>query len=278
MNLSSLKLILMVVFVFIFVGQSWLIFLITKSCNNYFQSMFTNNFCSIQWPIPILCALTVIPLLIPLLYNKKKYLEITYFGFMPNRFILNSQRARVVSLLFRFWINSNYWMLVSFHFRSEIGEINWTVPAIAFPRMTRLLSLSSYKYSALLGFIVSVGGLTESLVSQMSPLASFYIISSELCSLLWRKCYSRTVEISVNLRLTGFFTSQIIRNLYFWMKLSSITNSNEAQFFPVFIFPFLGYLLSLISLFRFDIRLSLYCNSWQKNKCPGMIYIYFDEW
>ena len=64
-------------------------------------------------------------------------------------------------------------MIVSLYFRSEIGEINWTVPAIAFPRMTRLLSLSSYKYSVLLGFTVSVGGLTESLVSQMSLFATF---------------------------------------------------------------------------------------------------------
>eukprot|EP00112_Aurelia_sp_Birch-Aquarium-sp1_P000058 Seg1001.15 transcript_id=Seg1001.15/GoldUCD/mRNA.D3Y31 product="Tubulin-specific chaperone D" protein_id=Seg1001.15/GoldUCD/D3Y31 len=65
---------------------------------------------------------------------------------------------------------------------SEIGEINWTVPAIAFPRMTRLLSLSSYKYSALLGFIVSVGGLTESLVRHSSQSLLQFLAEEQMSS------------------------------------------------------------------------------------------------
>ena len=48
--------------------------------------------------------------------------------------------------------------------RSELLEMNWSAPADCFPRITKLLGLSSYRRSVLLGLTVSVGGLTESLV------------------------------------------------------------------------------------------------------------------
>ena len=43
--------------------------------------------------------------------------------------------------------------------------MNWAVPASTFPKFVELLSLPSYNYNMLLGLTVSVGGLTESLVS-----------------------------------------------------------------------------------------------------------------
>ncbi|XP_020626619.1 tubulin-specific chaperone D-like [Orbicella faveolata] len=48
--------------------------------------------------------------------------------------------------------------------RNECLEMNWSAPADCFPRITKLLGLSSYRRSVLLGLTVSVGGLTESLV------------------------------------------------------------------------------------------------------------------
>ena len=50
-------------------------------------------------------------------------------------------------------------------FRSEINNINWRAPEETFPRFTQLLSIEDYMYNTLLGLTVSVGGLTESLVS-----------------------------------------------------------------------------------------------------------------
>ena len=49
--------------------------------------------------------------------------------------------------------------------RNEIESINWGSPANTFPRFIKLLQLPVYMYSVLLGLTVSVGGLTESLVS-----------------------------------------------------------------------------------------------------------------
>ena len=55
-------------------------------------------------------------------------------------------------------------VLLLFFCRSECLEMNWSAPADCFPRITKLLGLSSYRRSVLLGLTVSVGGLTESLV------------------------------------------------------------------------------------------------------------------
>jgi hypothetical protein len=51
------------------------------------------------------------------------------------------------------------------HYRSEIDKINWAAPSDTFPRFAKLLGCDSYTYNVLLGFTVSVGGITESLVS-----------------------------------------------------------------------------------------------------------------
>ncbi|XP_010617003.1 tubulin-specific chaperone D [Fukomys damarensis] len=48
--------------------------------------------------------------------------------------------------------------------RSEVSSVNWNAPSQAFPRITQLLGLPTYRYHVLLGLAVSVGGLTESTV------------------------------------------------------------------------------------------------------------------
>ena len=53
------------------------------------------------------------------------------------------------------------------YFRDEIEEINFAAPATTFPKFSQLLDVDEYSYSILLGFTVSVGGLTESLVSSI---------------------------------------------------------------------------------------------------------------
>ncbi|XP_061472447.1 tubulin-specific chaperone D isoform X2 [Rhineura floridana] len=48
--------------------------------------------------------------------------------------------------------------------RSEAVTFNWNAPSQAFPKITQLLGLPSYRYHVLTGLTVSVGGLTESTV------------------------------------------------------------------------------------------------------------------
>lgn len=43
-------------------------------------------------------------------------------------------------------------------------KIDWSSEADTFPRFVNLLAVSPYSYNIMLGFIASVGGLTESLV------------------------------------------------------------------------------------------------------------------
>jgi hypothetical protein len=43
-------------------------------------------------------------------------------------------------------------------------EINWIAASDTFPRFTQLLAFRPFTYSVLLGLVVSVGGLTESVV------------------------------------------------------------------------------------------------------------------
>lgn len=45
---------------------------------------------------------------------------------------------------------------------------NWTAPGDTFPPMGKLLDIDNYRYRTMLGLCVSVGGLTESLVSSSS--------------------------------------------------------------------------------------------------------------
>ena len=49
--------------------------------------------------------------------------------------------------------------------RNECAELNWAAPSDTFRRFTSLLKQPVYTYNVLLGLTVSVGGLTESLVS-----------------------------------------------------------------------------------------------------------------
>ncbi|KAF6039920.1 TBCD [Bugula neritina] len=48
--------------------------------------------------------------------------------------------------------------------RGEENQINYVSPSVTFPKFVELLDLEMYRYNVLLGFTVSVGGLTESLV------------------------------------------------------------------------------------------------------------------
>uniref|UniRef100_I3MSY6 Tubulin-specific chaperone D n=1 Tax=Ictidomys tridecemlineatus TaxID=43179 RepID=I3MSY6_ICTTR len=48
--------------------------------------------------------------------------------------------------------------------RSDVASVNWNAPSQAFPHITQLLALPTYRYHVLLGLAVSVGGLTESTV------------------------------------------------------------------------------------------------------------------
>jgi hypothetical protein len=58
-------------------------------------------------------------------------------------------------------------------------EINWIAASDTFPRFTQLLAFRPFTYSVLLGLVVSVGGLTESLVR----------VNSSLClKLLFQDC------------------------------------------------------------------------------------------
>ncbi|XP_048760810.2 tubulin-specific chaperone D-like [Ostrea edulis] len=61
--------------------------------------------------------------------------------------------------------------------RSELEEINWAAPSDTFSRFTKLLGLDTYIYNVLLGFTVSVGGLTESLVIHSSASLQVYLRS-----------------------------------------------------------------------------------------------------
>lgn len=47
----------------------------------------------------------------------------------------------------------------------DTSDLNWLQPAQVYPRVVQLLKLKEYRTDLLLGFIVSAGGLTESLVS-----------------------------------------------------------------------------------------------------------------
>lgn len=52
----------------------------------------------------------------------------------------------------------------SLSFRSDVASVNWNAPSQAFPLITQLLDLPTYRYHVLLGLAVSVGGLTASTV------------------------------------------------------------------------------------------------------------------
>ncbi|PSN56928.1 Tubulin-specific chaperone D [Blattella germanica] len=54
-------------------------------------------------------------------------------------------------------------------------EINWIAASDTFPRFTQLLAFQPFTYNVLLGLVVSVGGLTESLVKHSSTSLFMYL-------------------------------------------------------------------------------------------------------
>lgn len=72
--------------------------------------------------------------------------------------------VKKIIFFFRFFRKFKRLNICFFH-RSELGDINWGAPSDTFCRFTQLLGLETYMYNVLLGLTVSVGGLTESLVS-----------------------------------------------------------------------------------------------------------------
>ena len=88
------------------------------------------------------------------------------------------------------------------HCSCDQDALNWAAPSESFPKSVQLLSLPTYQYSALLGLIVSVGGLTESLVNHSSSSFLQYLkqISSRcnVClSVYLSVCLSVHVYLSV---------------------------------------------------------------------------------
>ena len=53
--------------------------------------------------------------------------------------------------------------------------MNWNNPAEVFPKMVRVLEVEAYRKEVLVGLVVSVGGLTESLVG-LSAICYYCII------------------------------------------------------------------------------------------------------
>lgn len=50
----------------------------------------------------------------------------------------------------------------------ECELLNWNSEAVTFPKFVQLLPFNDYTYNLLLGLIVSIGGLTETLVSVLT--------------------------------------------------------------------------------------------------------------
>ncbi|XP_072259692.1 tubulin-specific chaperone D [Pyxicephalus adspersus] len=63
--------------------------------------------------------------------------------------------------------------------KSEANTLNWNAPSQAFPHITQLLGLPTYRYCVLLGLTVSVGGLTESTVRYSSQSLFEYLRASD---------------------------------------------------------------------------------------------------
>lgn len=117
--------------------------------------------CSSKWPLFFLLKQILIAYGKTFLFGcpnivKRKYgLFFSFFLFL-SLFYLALQKSCLFSLF--------QMILYCFCCRNECLEMNWSAPADCFPRITKLLGLSSYRRCVLLGLTVSVGGLTESLV------------------------------------------------------------------------------------------------------------------
>ncbi|GJJ74654.1 tubulin-specific chaperone D [Entomortierella parvispora] len=62
------------------------------------------------------------------------------------------------------------------------ADLNWLQPAQVYPRVVQLLNLKEYRTDLLLGFIVSAGGLTESLVRHSSACLSEFVTDLPITS------------------------------------------------------------------------------------------------
>lgn len=61
--------------------------------------------------------------------------------------------------------------------RDFCTSMNWPVASETFPKFVEVLSQPTYTYSAALGLTVSVGGLTESLVGDLTLFINNYKIN-----------------------------------------------------------------------------------------------------
>ncbi|KAF5295539.1 hypothetical protein FQR65_LT10402, partial [Abscondita terminalis] len=70
-------------------------------------------------------------------------------------------------------------ILVSIFPKEECEFLNWNSSAITFPKFVKLLELDDYTYNMFLGFVISVGGLTETLVKDSSSSLFEYLRSEQ---------------------------------------------------------------------------------------------------
>eukprot|EP00736_Rhodelphis_marinus_P002796 Rmarinus@m.297 len=61
----------------------------------------------------------------------------------------------------------------------ELGPTNWAASADTFPRLARLLTFDAYRYSLYCGFVISAGGLTESLMRHGGDCVVSYLKTSD---------------------------------------------------------------------------------------------------
>ena len=95
------------------------------------------------------------------------------------------------------------------HLFSEevLAKLNWSSAADTFPLLVQVLALSSYRHSVLLGMLISVGGLTESLVRHSSASLLAYLqkvsadqrvsFAAELIAVF--KAYQKNDRVTVSL-------------------------------------------------------------------------------
>ena len=99
-------------------------------------------------------------------------------------------------------------------FRSEVADLNWTVPQLSFPLTIPLLRLPTYTYSCLLGLTVSVGGLTESTVSLASPLAVFQMKAKLMYCVHVEEGEMKNITLEWKFRLIGTSSSSTFESSY----------------------------------------------------------------
>ncbi|GBM64386.1 Tubulin-specific chaperone D [Araneus ventricosus] len=108
-------------------------------------------------------------------------------------------------------------------FSSEIcDEINWASPGDTFHLFVKILTFPCYRRSLLLGFVVSVGGLTESLVKySSSALVSYFLanqsntelmkaIADDLLSILKENCQNDRIVIPFFKMMNYLLLSDIV--------------------------------------------------------------------